>query len=561
VKGDPRRSEDWRNLTICAVAVAASVLASRAVVEAGFNDDWSYAHTVLNFARTGHLAYDNWGTPTLFVQAVWGGALIRLFGFSFELLRLSTLPFAIGCGWLCYSLSRMAGLQAGGSLFAALVFVTSPLFVPLGASFMTDIYGCFFILLSVYCGACAAEEPRRVQHRIYWLTAVALVGLLGGLERQSVYLAPGSVLLWAIWRWRTQRTVWLSAVGLLAAIMVAGYLAVTWQFRQPFGVGAMTELTIWRRALIFPANMILTLALLTAPAAVRLRRFDGPISLRLYAVSCFVVLTGFVLYWRISEQLLFPWESNIITTTGILGPEDIGGQKPAVFNHDARIAITLLALACLVQITAVLLKIGRSANRLSPFTELPAVLQIAAMFTVIYTGTLTYQARRFTTDRYLLPLIPFVLIALLFLSRRVQTKAPAEIASWCLLTMFAFYGIASTHDYFASLRARVTAVRQLERGGAKRLQIAGGFELDAWTELEIAGHLTHPYPPMPLKWEEIRSGTWFRSYTPHIDAHYQLSWSDQPGFRNATPPLVSFGAWLPPFRREVKLLMRDRVYP
>ena len=124
--------------------IAACVLGSIPILEMGVNDDWSYAWTARAFATTGHLAYNGWVGAVVGVQAIWAGLLIGVFGFSFTLVRLSTLPFAAGCAMLLYRLSRYAGLDPPFALFGTATVTLSPLFIPLSASFMTDVPGFFF---------------------------------------------------------------------------------------------------------------------------------------------------------------------------------------------------------------------------------------------------------------------------------------------------------------------------------------------------------------------------------------------------------------------------------
>src|SRR5687768_9114944 len=134
------RSERWAPI-VCAAVPVIAVLATVPVGETGLNDDWSYARTALDAARTGKLIYNGWATTMVGVQAYWGALWIKIFGFSFITLRLSVLPLAAGCGYLIWWLGRRCGLSDRAAMFASLAVTTSPLFVPLAASFMTDVPG------------------------------------------------------------------------------------------------------------------------------------------------------------------------------------------------------------------------------------------------------------------------------------------------------------------------------------------------------------------------------------------------------------------------------------
>jgi len=528
-----------------AAAALLAVLASAPFVEAGFNDDWGYAHIALNLAKTGHFYYGNLSVPTLLFQAYWGSALIHLFGFSFQLLRFSTLPFAMGCGVLCYRIARMAGLPAPSALFASVALVTSPLFTPLAASFMTDVYGCFFTLLAIYLGALAGRESLTARKICLWLTASTVAGYVGGLDRQLVYIASGSVLLWAIWNWRREGTILITAVGLLAALCGGALLVLQWQAQQPDAMGMkIYTVSTWRKAAIFPGQAILTLALLILPAIAGFGK--ARTTLRLYAISSASVAGGFTLYWRLGHHLLFPWMTNLILPVGILPPGiEMRGSRPVVLGQEASILITVVVLAALVHLGAMLL--GSFRMRVGDFLQAPAAVQLIGLFGAAYFVTLVFISRDEVFDRYLLPLLPIALIAILLLNR-----TPA-LSNWIVLAIFALYGVATTHDYFSELQARVTAFQNLRAIGIEERHISGGVELDGWTQAKLKGKMFLPPKdaiPGPNEY-------WLARLTPAIDPHYMLSWSVEPGTALASLPAVSFVTWLPPFRREVKILVPE----
>src|SRR3954452_5796511 len=77
---------------ICCLVTLLCVLIAYPFAATGFNDDWSYSQVALKYTETGHLRYNGWGPAMQLFQALWGAGWIRLFGFSFDLLRLVTLP-------------------------------------------------------------------------------------------------------------------------------------------------------------------------------------------------------------------------------------------------------------------------------------------------------------------------------------------------------------------------------------------------------------------------------------------------------------------------------------
>src|SRR5262249_18055642 len=102
-------------------------------------DDWAYSLTVRHLFETGEYRLDNWAAANMPVQICWGALLSRVFGYSFTVLRLSTLSLLFVGMIAFYFLLRDFGsddLQA--SLLMLAVF-SSPLILFLGVTFQTDV--------------------------------------------------------------------------------------------------------------------------------------------------------------------------------------------------------------------------------------------------------------------------------------------------------------------------------------------------------------------------------------------------------------------------------------
>jgi hypothetical protein len=78
---------------ITAVVLMTALLVS-APVEAPVIDEWTYAWSVEHFLQTGELRVLEWSTVYPLAQILWGALFSRLLGFSFAVLRLSTLVLA-----------------------------------------------------------------------------------------------------------------------------------------------------------------------------------------------------------------------------------------------------------------------------------------------------------------------------------------------------------------------------------------------------------------------------------------------------------------------------------
>lgn len=111
------------------------------------NDDWAYARSVLFLVEDGEFNLLDWGAMTLVSQVVWGAIWVKLFGFSFEVLRLSTIVLGLvalmGSYYLLLGITKEHWIALTGTC----VLLVQPLFLVLANSFMTDVP---FLALSLW---------------------------------------------------------------------------------------------------------------------------------------------------------------------------------------------------------------------------------------------------------------------------------------------------------------------------------------------------------------------------------------------------------------------------
>src|SRR5260221_2036335 len=230
----------------------------------------------MHLARTGNLAYNGFEAVVQILHSYWGALAIRLFGFSFLTVRLSTIPYALGSVCLCYVLVKRAGLAARAALFVTLLLGLSPLFLPVSLSYMTDIPGVFFLFASLYSFA-RAEEIAGVPKSYGWLALGAATGFIGGTGRQIVWLVPLVVLPYLGWVKRKHWSFLLCTLAAWIAVIGGVHSVNSWFGRQPY---TMFQASVFHEILLAignPFRMAVTaarvglmLALVVLPAAVPL---------------------------------------------------------------------------------------------------------------------------------------------------------------------------------------------------------------------------------------------------------------------------------------------------
>jgi 4-amino-4-deoxy-L-arabinose transferase-like glycosyltransferase len=562
---DKNSAGDLRAILLCLLFFALACAAANPLLEMGVNDDWAYTHMAREFAATGQIRYNGWEAAMITPQVVWAGLFIRLFGFSFFIVRLSTMLLGAALIPVIYFLGRESGLKPSFAGYAALLTMLSPLVIPETLSFMSDVPGLFLFMVCLLSGV-RAWKASGAKACLVWAGMTAVFGILAGMNRQIYLPAPILFLPAIAWMRRRDRVVLsvLGAIWLLATLAAAGSSA--WLAAQPYIV---TEHTLdrWKQvplALIFPEEIkflkytSLTMAMLLIPLLAGYGRAGvrAVISSARWSLV-FKAMAAVALAFAVGD-LRLPLMGNVITQYGIQWDHSVVvGERQLILYPLIRDLLTLTAcLACLICALA-LWKDRKAAGRVWQDPSAPTVV-LGALFSSAWLGALLFRSPFvYAFDRYLMHFLP---IAGVLLLRHYQVYVSGRVSrlSWGMLAVFALYGIATTHDQFAEGRARLTAARRLESGGVPRTAILAGFEYDGWTQLEYAGVVNDPRIAKPAAFyrKPVCRGPedlllFYVGLLPEIRARYVLALTPFDGLDDGPGAPIDYTAWLPPQRRQV----------
>ncbi|MEO6805813.1 MAG: glycosyltransferase family 39 protein [Edaphobacter sp.] len=175
-----RFSEKFRlPALLCALALLTCAFAAWPFAETGIVDDWSYIRTAQILAQTGHIVYNGWATAMLGWLLPSAALLIKVFGFSFTVARMSILLVSVATAFLLQRSFVRASLKDWNATLATLTFVLSPLFLPLSVIFMTDVPGILAIVLCFY-GCLRALQAATTRTSAAWIIFAALTNAMGG---------------------------------------------------------------------------------------------------------------------------------------------------------------------------------------------------------------------------------------------------------------------------------------------------------------------------------------------------------------------------------------------
>jgi len=559
----------WRNALLCALITITCMLAAYPFAPGPYSDDFSYTKTALDFARTGHIAYNGWGAAMLGWMIPWGALFIKLFGFSFNVVRLSTWPLAIASSILFHQILVRFGIMPRNAILGTLTLALSPLSLILSVSFMTDVPGLFIILLCLYlCQRAVATTSNRLT--LLFLAAATLIGVIGGTARQTSWLGALVMVPSTAWLLRRRRFV-LPGGAILAGLSLVGVLlSLKWAASQPYFV---TEPFLYRpfnryRAIMLTTEMVkgsfclllLLFPVLVAwlPEAPKLSRGSririGALWACLGAFGVLPANRGLLNSW------LMPWLDPTLADLGMRDSRSILGTV-VVLSHVTRLAISVIVLTTALIVAELTLASVRKLR-----AELESTLRPwKAAFWLIVPFALSYllllgprSSIGALSDRYLLGLMPCAIVFLLLLFQG-STNRDLPAVSIAALAVFSLFAIMGTHDFYAEIRANEAAIQELRNAGVPRTAIAGSFNSDAWVQLSMIGYINDPhmvsastvYQPhvpswnLPSRCETILP----QSLDPVIRPQYFIVWSQDRCLVPSPFAPVTYRAWLPPFHR------------
>ncbi len=577
----PAKVKTYLPALLCALAPVLCYLIVHPYAEMGIDDDWSYVKSAQVLAQTGHIVYNGWATAMLGWQLYFGALFVKLFGFSFTAVRLSTLVEAMATAFLLQRSMVRAGINEWNATLATTVFILSPAYLPLTFTFMTDVPGIFSIVLCLYM-CLRALEAKSQNSALVWVVLAALLSAVGGTARQTAWLGVLVMVPSTLWLLRRDRRVLMT--GALSCIAGAGivFAATRWFARQPYSVpfplipgklGLLPVTVLGSHAMVGSGE----LSMLLTPV---LLMFIGPVQtwnrrrVAIFAAGsfCFALL-GAVLF--ITKQLNkhlapFLWSASYMMRPALqsLGLTAALGARPDIARDGPRLLLTAVTVIGFLGFLSYFLGRLRSRSAVQVHDATISWRKLGIVlgpFTIAYTVLLAsnaYQSHFF--ERYLLPLFAICLLAL---TRYYQQNVKANLALACvfLIAIFAGFGIAGTHDEFSKYRGYVAAIGELRSSGVPATAIWGPWEFDGWTEVEKVGYFNDPrirvprgaYVPPPPRAFPLNCGVgiaYFLDWTPAVKPVYATSLEPDACEGQAAFPPAAYRAWIPPHNRLIYIV-------
>ena len=550
----------------CALAVLVCELISRPYANIGISDDGPYILMAQTLASTGHIVYNGWAAAMIGWQLYIGAAFIKLFGFSFTAVRMSTLFVSLATAFLLQRTLVRCGITERNAVVATLALALSPLYLLLSVTYMSDLFGLFAMLICLY-GCLRTLQAATPHNAILWLCFAVATNAFFGTARQIAWLGVLVMVPSTLWLLRTQRRVLIAGCITTLAGALSIYACVQWLKHQPYVLPPQplphtfsvlsSVLTLIYFLLAIPF-LVLPIMAIFLPS---LRKTRPAI---IAALALF--LLGYLFLGIYPSHLRggFPLEptmgggGNWISVHGIHEGLHLQGNAPLFLNVPAQVLITIICFGGFFAVLLSLLQRGR----VQPHRAVPSLQsarevswkQLAILlvpFALAYTALLIPRtATGWIYDRYTLEL---GVVALIFLVRYYQETFHPRIPllGIALVAAMAFLGVAITHNHFSLYRARVTLAAELHANGIPDTLIDQGFEQNFIVELQNADHINDativfpsnayvPAPPLP-------AGTckmFWHEKTPSITPLYGISFDPNACYSLAPFAPVHYTRWL-----------------
>jgi hypothetical protein len=452
------------------------------------NDDWAYAASVKTLLSKGVFEIGSWPAMTLYAHVLWGLVFVKLFGFSFTVLRFSILVLSFVT--LCITEKLFFRISKNNiySLVVALLLFFNPLFLSLSNSYMTDISFLCFFLLSIYSFYlfCINEQFK------YLIIGFSISLVTIFIRQLGIVIPLGFVLVtffMSLYEKKWKKTMFISSLFFVAILTVlflfekhvaislddtAAFQGLFYSKRHlDFNFVNILEKLYVRLGLMMLYTGLALFPILMPKCVDIWLTFKISSKASKVLASIFSILIILVFHYYPCGNYLYNCGLGIETTIDVM---DLDKNR-----EQAHFDILFLLIKCVsvlgnILLMMVLFNFPKTINSFKTFLSQNTFLVFCLCTIFFYQILITVSSSFF--DRYSLC---FFMLCLIIISLKNEHVHRFSKSTVIILVFYAAFSILSIKDYFNYNKAKTELINNLTiTKNVIPKNINGGFEYNMW---------------------------------------------------------------------------------
>ena len=460
------------------------------------NDDWLYAKSVMIFMTTFRIELMDIISMSLLSNIVWGSFFVQIFGFSFDILRISTIIFS-SIGILSFHLiTKKIFNNRTVQILLTLLFAFNPIYFSLSLSFMSDNLFITFVLLSLLFYIKYLDSASILN--IIWATLFITIATLS--RQIGLFLPIGVMLTSFIMNDKNFKfRFWLFLPFIFSLLSyIVFYVFLQMNNSIPSAFSYHTNIII--NSLQHPQKAIFTLSKNIFYTIYDIGFFCIPllpillssiIEINKKYLKTFLCISLLIIFQLIVISLNYhklPFFWNNISTSGI------GSTTTLNLINFTNLSLTnlspvfwyIISLFSAITGTFMITIVGVKLKEIIPQIKAKQVNYPSKIFIILIQSVLIYWVifgLSYFFDRYFLVIFPFLLYLLIsqISDLAIKLKKLPVLISFFLLILYSGFTLLGTMDYLKWNNVRWQALNYLTN--VEKIspdKIDGGYEFNGW---------------------------------------------------------------------------------
>ena len=518
-----------------------AMLIAPVFADVSISDDWTYARSVEYLVEDGQFHILPVAAATQLFQLLWGAGFALVFGMSFGALRLSTVVLVGLSGLAFYGTLRTLKVDRERSALGTAIYLFNPILFSIAYSFMSDPHFLALMVIATYgyVRGEVAESPG-------WQLAASVVVAAACLQRPHGALVPLGVATYLL----IARRLPISRASVRDLVRIGGIPAATTAIfylivsaglpsQQDLFLSEVRSATVAETLLLirrltvmesaYIGLFVLPLLVAGAGAAMRSMSFAERRSWLLFTGAAAVVAGGIGWFW--GQGRIMPYIPHFLGRGGP-GSGDLRSSRPPLFEPAVYSWLTLLCAASAIGLAA--LAIRAMERRDMPARNGAGVVTgiLAWQVAGVLPQSFLFRNWIVSLDRYLLPLLPLVVILGVW---ALQRETLNRTAMWTAVAALGFFSIVGTRDVLVFQESVWSIASSLNRQGVANTRLDAGYAWDAYHLWEYGDENEIPRQTPDGAW-------WTDAYATATDSSYVLAGKPLPGYDVIS--IHPYSAWL-----------------